>query len=203
MPRRHVALLLVYGLLLALATVLLGCGGETDTASSSASVDSVKVEKDVPYVSTPQRVVERMLAMANVSEDDVVYDLGSGDGRFVITAAQQFGARAVGIEIDPRLLEQARVQARFAGVMDQVEFRQENLFNTELTDATVVTLYLEPELNLRLRPKLFRQLDPGDRVVSHDFDMGDWTPDRTTTVGGSTIHLWTIPKQVPEALKEP
>lgn len=203
MLRRPATSTVIYGLLLGLIAVLLGCGENQKRGSSSASNDSVAVEKDVPYVSTPQRVVERMLQMADVSADDVVYDLGSGDGRFVITAAQQFGARAVGIEIDPRLIEEARAQARFAGVTNQVEFRRQNLFETNLTDATVVTLYLEPELNIRLRPKLFRQLAPGSRVVSHDFDMGAWTPDRKATVGNSTVYLWTIPKQVPESLTEP
>lgn len=190
-------------LLLGVATILLGCSDPPDTASSSKTYDSVSVKKDVPYLATPQRVVERMLQMAEVSENDIVYDLGSGDGRFVITAAQQFDARAIGIEIDPRLLEQARAQARFAGVMNDVEFRQESFFESDLSNATVVTLYLDPELNLRLRPKLFDELDPGDRVVSHDFDMGGWTPDRRATVGNSTIYLWTIPEEIPKSIKEP
>jgi SAM-dependent methyltransferase len=203
--RRPFLLLLIGGLALVLLSPLAGCAQKPDSDAPSAAppLDSVAAEKDVPYVTTPQRVVERMLAMADVSEDDVVYDLGSGDGRFVITAAQQFGARGVGVEIDPQLVRQARSQARLAGVTDRVTFRQGNLFETDLREATVVTLYLEPDLNLRLRPKLFLQLDPGDRVVSHDFDMGAWTPTRVDTVAGSIIHLWTIPAQLPDSLSTP
>jgi SAM-dependent methyltransferase len=199
--------LLVGGLALVILTPGVGCAQQQDADSSdpftATPLDSLDAEKDVPYVTTPQRVVERMLEMADVSEDDVVYDLGSGDGRFVITAAQQFGARAVGVEIDPQLVRQARSQARLAGVTDRVEFRQGNLFETDLREATVVTLYLEPDLNLRLRPKLLLQLDPGDRVVSHDFGMGAWTPDRVEKIGDSTVYLWTVPEQVPDSLAQP
>ena len=188
----------------ALCLPWIGCAQQPDdpTASSAAPLDSVAANKEVPYVTTPQRVVERMLAVADVSEDDVVYDLGSGDGRFVITAAQQFGARGVGVEIDPDLVREARSKARLAGVADRVEFRQGDLFETDLREATVVTLYLEPDLNLRLRPKLLLQLDPGDRVVSHNFDMGAWTPDRTETMGNSTLYLWTIPDRIPDSLTQ-
>lgn len=198
--------LLAGGLAVAILSPLAGCAQQSDTGStapsSTSSLDSVEAGKDVPYVTTPQRVVERMLALAGVSEDDVVYDLGSGDGRFVITAAQQFGARAVGVEIDSQLVRRARAQARLAGVADRVEFRRGDLFETDLHAATVVMLYLEPELNLRLRPKLLLQLDPGDRVVSHDFDMGAWTPDRVEKIGDSTIYLWTVPDQVPDTLAQ-
>ena len=204
---RFVLSLLVGGIALVVLTPLVGCAQQQDADSSApfaaTPLDSLNAEKDVPYVTTPQRVVERMLELADVSENDVVYDLGSGDGRFVITAAQQFGARGVGVEIDPQLVRQARSQARLAGVTDRVAFRQGDLFETDLREATVVTLYLEPDLNLRLRPKLLLQLDPGDRVVSHDFDMGAWTPDRTEKMGGSTIYLWTIPKQIPAPLAQP
>lgn len=157
---------------------------------------------DVPYVGTPQRVVERMLQLAEVSEDDVVYDLGSGDGRIVITAAQQFGAEGVGIEINPELVEEARGTADFAGVSEQVEFRHEDLFEADFSDATVVTLYLLSVVNRELRPKLFEQLSPGDRVVSHDFDMGGWEPDTTVEENGSKIHLWRIPEEVPEEISD-
>jgi SAM-dependent methyltransferase len=203
--RRPILTLLIGGLVLAALSPLPGCAQEQDDGSATAAppLDSVAAQKDVPYVTTPQRVVERMLAMADVDEDDVVYDLGSGDGRFVITAAQQFGARGVGVEIDRQLVRKARSAARLAGVADRVEFRQGNLFETDLREATVVTLYLEPDLNLRLRPRLFLQLDPGDRVVSHDFGMGAWTPDRVEKMGGSTIYLWTIPKRVPDSLGRP
>lgn len=179
-----------------------GCAQHSDAPTPSTSSDSIASEKDVPYVTTPQRVVERMLEMADVSEEDVVYDLGSGDGRFVITAAQQFGARAVGVELDPELVRQARSQARLAGVSDRVTFRQGDLFDVELDEASVVTLYLEPELNLRLRSKLLLQLDPGDRVVSHDFGMGAWTPEQVEKMEGSILYLWTIPEVVPDSLAQ-
>jgi len=203
--RRSLLALLIGGLALVVLSPPAGCAQEytRDAASAAPPLDSVAAKKDVPYVTTPQRVVERMLAMADVDEDDVVYDLGSGDGRFVITAAQQFGARGVGIEIDSQLVQQARSEARLAGVADRVTFRRGNLFETDLREATVVTLYLEPSLNLRLRPKLLLQLDPGDRVVSHDFDMGAWTPDRVEEMAGSTMYLWTIPNQIPDSLATP
>lgn len=189
------------GLLVAILAPLSGCAQERDAAPPPSTPDS-SVSKDVPYVSTSQRVVERMLEMADVSAGDVVYDLGSGDGRFVITAAQQFGARGVGVEIDSQLVRRARSQARLAGVSDRVQFLQKDLFSVDLHDASVVTLYLEPEPNLRLRPKLLLQLDPGDRVVSHAFDMGNWTPDRVVKMDRTTLYLWTIPDKVPDSLVE-
>ncbi len=195
---------IVWMLGLALLLSVWGCTQKRGTDSIenavSVSTDSIEDELDVAYVGTPQRVLERMLEIAEVSEDDVVYDLGSGDGRIPITAAQQFGARGVGIELKPELIRQARRKAELAGVADRVEFRQKNLFEANLRDATVVTLYLRREENLRLRPRLFAQLDPGDRVVSHAFDMGRWTPDRTETVADDTIYAWTIPEQVPDSL---
>lgn len=157
-------------------------------------------DKDAPYVPTSQETVERMLEMAGVSEDDVVYDLGSGDGRIPITAAKKFGARGVGIEIDPGLVAKARANAKSAGVSDRVEFRQGDLFEADLSEATVVALYLWPEMNIKLRPKLLQELDPGDRVVSHEFWMGEWDPDATEEEGIDTIYLWTIPEEVPEEL---
>lgn len=192
--------LLVYGLL-AVLLPLLGCVEKPDATpdASKTGFDST-LSKDVPYITTSQRIVERMLRLAEVSEDDVVYDLGSGDGRFVITAAQQFGARGVGVEVDPQLIRESRSKARLAGVSDRVSFHQGDLFEADLHEASVVTLYLDPELNLRLRPKLLHELDPGDRVVSHDFDMGAWTPDRVVETDGSTIYRWTIPQQVPDSL---
>ena len=152
---------------------------------------------EVPYVQTPTEVVTQMLRLAGVSRNDVVYDLGSGDGRLVITAARDFGARGVGIEIDPQLVAQSAESARRAGVGDRVTFRAGDLFDTDLSDATVVTLYLSPELNLRLRPKLLRELRPGARIVSHDFDMGDWPPSQTIRVASrdrlSNVFLWIVP----------
>jgi SAM-dependent methyltransferase len=143
-----------------------------------------------------------MLQLADVSEDDVVYDLGSGDGRIVIFAAKEFGARGVGVEIDPDLVERARRRARRAGVADRVEFRQGDLFKADLSEATVVALYLWPDMNNRLRPKLQRELDPGDRVVSHSFDIDRWPADTTVTLDAPTLNAptktifrWTIPNR--------
>jgi hypothetical protein len=146
-----------------------------------------------------------MLEVADVSENDVVYDLGSGDGRIPLTAATEYGARGVGVEIDPDLVAKSRAKAKAAGVTDRVEFRQQDLFETTLGDATVVALYLWPEINVKLRPKLLRQLDPGDRIVSHDFRMGEWEPDRVVDAGQdktgtATIYLWVVPENPPDEL---
>jgi protein-L-isoaspartate O-methyltransferase len=157
---------------------------------------------DVPFVRSPKKVVVRMLEFADVSADDVVYDLGSGDGRIPITAAQQFGARGVGIEIRPDLVEKARTRATAMGVANKVEFRQGDLFEADFSDATVVTLYLLPDVNTKLRPTLFEQLDPGTRVISHGFDMDAWEPDSTIEVDDSQIYRWTIPEEVPSHLQE-
>ena len=148
---------------------------------------------DVPYVPTPQEVVDRMLRLAKVKRDDVLYDLGCGDGRLVVSAARQFGARGVGIDIDPRRIQEARANARRARVEAKTEFVVADLFQTDLSEATVVTLYLLNSLNRKLRPQLWSQLKVGTRVVSHAFDMGDeWPPERTEAVGDVDIHLWTI-----------
>jgi predicted O-methyltransferase YrrM len=150
---------------------------------------------DVIYVPTPERVVAQMLAMAKVGPKDVLYDLGSGDGRIPITAAKAHGIRAVGIDIDPVRIADARANAQRAGVADRVTFRQADLFTSDIGEATVVTLYLLDTLNQKLRPKLLAELKPGTRVVSHAFDMGDWKPDAEQDVDGRTIYLWTIPKR--------
>ena len=148
---------------------------------------------DVVYIPTPQPVVDAMLAAANVTESDVVYDLGSGDGRIVITAAKKYGARGVGIEIDPALVKKASENAAAAGVANRVRFISQNLFTADIKEATVVTLYLLQSINERLRPKLVRELKPGTRVVSHVFNMGpEWPQEKTLTVGASRIYLWTI-----------
>ena len=155
-----------------------------------------QVKKDVPYVPTPQAVVDEMLKLARVSKDDVVYDLGCGDGRLVITAVQKFGAkRGVGVDIDPQRISESNENAKAAGVTDRTKFVVQDLFQTDFKEATVVTLYLLPEVNLKLRPKLLAELKPGTRIVSHAFDMGDWKPEKTVTVpgGGQTIYLWTVP----------
>ena len=154
------------------------------------------VKPDVVYIPTPQPVVEAMLDLAKVTSADVVYDLGSGDGRIVITAAKKYGARGVGVEIDPALVEQARQNAKTAGVSDRVRFVTQDLFTANLRPATVVTLYLLQSLNERLRPKLVRELRPGTRVVSHVFNMGpEWPAAQTVTVDRSRIFLWAIPER--------
>jgi SAM-dependent methyltransferase len=157
---------------------------------------------DVPFVPTPMPVVEAMLEMARVGRDDVVYDLGCGDGRIVIRAAQRFGARGVGVDLDPRRIAEARAAARKAGpaVEQRVRFEVGDVFEFDFSAATVVTMYLLPSVNLKLRPRILRELAPGTRVVSHDFDMGDWTPQERRTVGNSTVFLWTVPAVVPPAL---
>ncbi len=148
---------------------------------------------DVIFVPTPQPVVEAMLELAAVKADDVVYDLGSGDGRIVIAAAKKYGARGVGIELDPALVQRARRNAAAAGVSDRVRFVSQDLFKTDIRPATVVTLYLLQSLNERLRPKLVRELKPGTRVVSHVFNMGpEWPPERTEQIDRSRIFLWTV-----------
>jgi precorrin-6B methylase 2 len=152
---------------------------------------------DVPYVQTPERVVLEMLALASVGPGDVVYDLGAGDGRIVIAAARLRGARGVGVEIDPALVQQARRDAERAGVAGRVRFEAQDLFATDLREATVVTLYLSPELNARLRPRLLAELRPGSRVVSHQFPIADWAPadTRRLTVDGRehVLRLWIVP----------
>jgi SAM-dependent methyltransferase len=148
---------------------------------------------DVIYLPTPSFVVHAMLEAAGVTADDVVYDLGSGDGRIPIAAARDFGARAVGVDIDPALVREARASAEAAGVSARVRFLNEDLFDTDLREATVVTLYLLPSLNEELRPKLNAELAPGARVVSHEFGMGPWAPDQTLNVNGRRVLVWTIP----------
>jgi ubiquinone/menaquinone biosynthesis C-methylase UbiE len=151
-------------------------------------------ELDVPYVPTRAQVVEEMLRLAQVKPADLVYDLGCGDGRIVIMAVEKFGARGVGIDIDPKRIEEARANAAKAGVADRAEFRLGNLFDADIRPATVVTLYLLPEVNLRLKPKLLAELRPGTRVVSHDFSMGDdWKPERTLRLPSDTLFFWTVP----------
>lgn len=148
---------------------------------------------DVPYVPTPQEVVGRMLALAKVGKNDVVYDLGCGDGRIVVTAARQYGARGVGIDINPERIAEAKANAKKAGVNGRVDLRVANLFQTDMSPASVVTLYLLPDINLRLRPQLWQQLKVGTRVVSHAFDMGpEWPPEQTVDASGRTIYLWTV-----------
>lgn len=148
---------------------------------------------DVPYVPTPQEVVDRMLELAKVGKKDVLYDLGCGDGRIVVTAAKKYGARGTGIDLDPTRIAEAKENAKKAGVQDRATFRVGDLFKTDVSEATVVTLYLLPTVNAKLRPQLWKQLKVGTRVVSHAFDMGaEWPPEKTDDVGGRKIYYWTI-----------
>ena len=193
----------VRGGALALSLLLAACGGSTapkpqasaspEPSETAATRASVKL--DVPYVPTPEVVVERMLRTAKVGEGDVVYDLGCGDGRIVITAAQKYGARGVGYDIDPQRISESNANAAKAGVTDRVKFSVQDLFTADFKEATVVTLYLLPEVNLRLRPKLLAELKPGTRIVSHAFDMGDWKPDKTAEIDGRMIYFWVVPEK--------
>jgi SAM-dependent methyltransferase len=193
-------LVLVTALLLGVGP-LFGSGCGESSRPTPPPFDTA--EADVPYIASSEAVVTRMLEIAEVGPGDVVYDLGSGDGRIVITAAQRYGARGVGIEIDPYRVYQARENAERAGVADRVTFRKQDLFEADFSDATVVTLYLLPGINKKLRPLLFEQLAPGTRVVSHNFDMGNWAPDSTEQVGPSTVYRWTIPETIPDSLRTP
>jgi predicted methyltransferase len=158
-------------------------------------------DTDIPFVVTPDNVTREMLKLAGVKASDYVIDLGSGDGRIVIVAARHFGARGLGVEIVPELVEKSRDNAKKAGVAERTEFRVQDLFATDLSPATVITMYLLPEVNLQLKPKL-QALKPGTRIVSHDWDMGTWAPDRTVTVEApdkpigrektSKLHLWIV-----------
>lgn len=148
--------------------------------------------QEVRYEPTPMPVVRAMLELAEVGTDDVVFDLGSGDGRIPIMAARDFGARGVGIEIDPALVEKSRANAREAGIDDRVEFRLGDMYAADLHSATVVTLFLHPRPNLRLRPKLQSELPPGSRVISYIWDMGDWEPDEVRRVNRRRIFLWRM-----------
>ena len=159
-------------------------------ASSAAHAQNL----DIHYVPTPQALVERMLELAKVQKDDFVIDLGSGDGRIPITAAVKYGVRALGVDLDPKRIAEARENAEKAGVTDRVKFEQQNLFETDIAQAQVLTLYLLQDINLRLRPRILQMMTPGSRVVSHAFDMGDWAPEERVTVGSSTVYLWRVPK---------
>lgn len=173
-------------LLRALSTATL-----TVTVAASTATGQVK-GLDIHYVPTPPEVVDAMLSLGRVTSADVVYDLGSGDGRIPIEAARRHGAQGVGIELDPKLVKLARTGAQQAGVEKQVRFSRADIFKTDLSKATVVTLYLSPTINLRLREKLRRELRPGSRIVSHRFDMGNWKPDEERVVGNIHVFLWTI-----------
>jgi SAM-dependent methyltransferase len=153
------------------------------------------VHRDVPYVPTPPDVVEAMLNLGGVKKGDIMYDLGCGDGRIVIMAAQKFGATGTGVDIDPERIKEAEENAKQAGVTGRVRFLRMNLFDADFHDATVVTLYLLPEVNLKLRPKLLKELKVGTRIVSHQFDMGEWKPDKQVSMDWRTLYLWTVTAQ--------
>jgi ubiquinone/menaquinone biosynthesis C-methylase UbiE len=155
-------------------------------------------EPDVIFVPTPPETVDEMLRQAHLKKGDVLYDLGSGDGRIPIAAAKQYGVRAVGVDIDPKLVEEAKETARREGVENLVSFRNEDMFLTDVREATVVMLYLSNTLNVMLRPKLLRELKPGALIISHDFRMGDWAPAKTVRVPWKnlyrTVYVWTVPR---------
>ena len=192
MRTRFRLLLLIAAVMLAAAVPLRVHAG-VGVGQQTAPNPTVHREPDVIYFPTPPPVVDAMLALAKVTSSDVVYDLGSGDGRIPITAAKKYGAHAVGIDIDPKRIEEATENAKLAGVTDKVKFLNQDLFTTDISEATVVTLYLLPSLNLKLMPKLKGELKPGTRVVSHAFDMGnEWPPEQKLEVDGRTIYYWTI-----------
>lgn len=193
---RHVA----YAVLVAMFVLAGNAGAHagceaTRTRNATPSGTAEINEADVLYLPTPHPVVHAMLRLAGVTKNDIVFDLGSGDGRVPIAAARLHGARAVGIELDARLIRHSRCLAREAGVDMLVEFRQQDMFHTDLREATVVTLFLFPELNARLREKLLAEVRPGTRIVSHRFGLGDWPPESTIEVEGSRLMLWTAPER--------
>jgi len=182
----------------------LACTAAVWANASAQGLAPMPVMEEVPFITTPDNVTVSMLELAGVNAKDFVLDLGSGDGRIVITAARRFGARGLGVEIVPELVERSRRNAQAAGVTERAEFREQDLFKTNLTAASVITMYLLPAVNLQLRPALLA-LKPGTRLVSHDWDMGEWTPDRTLTVEAPTksigrekltqLHLLVVPAQ--------
>ena len=186
-----------------LISAVLVVGSAVTRAAGPANAVTAPQPTLAPYVPTPQDVVERMLGLAGVGKNDVVVDLGSGDGRLVVTAAKQFGARGIGVDIDPARIAEGRANAKQAGVESLVEFRQQDALQADISQATVVTLYLLSSSNVKLRPRLLSQLKPGARVISHQFGMGDWTPDKVETFTDSngtsrTLYLWTIGANPPK-----
>lgn len=167
-------------------------GGGILPSASAPPIRSFSAEPEVPFVATPRPAVETMLDMAGAGPGDYLIDLGSGDGRIPIAAAKR-GARALGVDIDPARVAEAVTAAQLAQVQDRVRFARQDLFETPIREASIVTLYLLPDVNMRLRPRLLTELRPGSRIVSHNFTLGDWAPDESRAVGNSTIHLWTVP----------
>jgi SAM-dependent methyltransferase len=177
------------------AAALSGCAAGTPPGSAGEPAAPVKL--DVIFVASDLTIVNAMLTLAGVTPNDIVYDLGCGDGRIVIAAAKEFGARGVGVDLDPQRIQEAQANAVRAGVADRVTFLVQDIFDTDIQSATVVTLFLSPELNARLRPKLTSQLKPGSRIVSHRYGVGDWVPERTVTLNvretRNHIFLWRVP----------
>lgn len=162
-----------------------------------AQVEPKAAQVNAPFVTTPPEVVRKMLEMAGLGKNDTLYDLGCGDGRIVIEAARRYGARGVGIDINPQRVREAKENARRAGVAARVEFREQDVFDADLREATVVTVYLLPALHVALQPKLQRELRAGARVLSHSFPMGDWKPEQVVQYGGTRIFAWTVGRAAP------
>jgi len=186
--RRTLALSLV-----AAVSLVLLCSGRGNGMAAQTATGQPSRQPDVLYIPTPPDIVDAMLSFAKVTKNDVVYDLGSGDGRIVIAAARRYGARGVGIELQPKLVSEARANVVTAGMDHLVTIVEGDVFAADLSRATVVTLYLFPSINEKLRPKLLRELRPGARIVSHDFVMGVWEPDAVTKVRNRTLYLWNVP----------
>jgi len=204
MPSNPLVRILLFGigaiLILVLAYKFLFRAEETPgprpKLDPAALVVGGRPELDAPAGATDLQVVDAMLGLADVRPDDDVVDLGSGDGRILIAAARSFGAHGLGVDIDPAQIALANDNARAAGVAGRVTFRREDLFQTPIADAEVLTLYLTQEVNLRLRPRILAQMQPGARVVSHDYDMGEWRADQRRRVGDATVYLWLVPARV-------
>jgi ribosomal protein L11 methylase PrmA len=175
--------------------VAVSLASATAAFAQAAPQEAPTRRPDVIFVPTPEEVVEAMLQVANVTKNDIVYDLGCGDGRIPVTAAKKYGARGVCIDIDPQRIKEANENVAKNGVGDRVRVMNADLFATDLSEATVVTLYLLPSLNVKLMPKLMKELKPGTRIVSHAFDMGDWKPEKEMDVNGRKVYYWTIPKR--------
>ena len=179
--------------LLALALTVVVAGLAASTASAQTAAPTRR--PDVIFVPTPEAVVEAMLQVANVTKSDVVYDLGCGDGRIPVTAAKKYGARGFCFDIDPQRISEAKENVAKNNVGNLVTVVHADLFETDLSGASVITLYLLPSLNVKLMPKLMKELKPGTRIVSHAFDMGDWKPEKELDVDGRKVYYWTIPKR--------
>ncbi len=193
MPLAKALQRLVTGLFLITAWASVGAQSTQALPTAPATAKQLR-SPDVIYVPTPPEVVDAMLKVVDARRGDVLYDLGSGDGRIPITAVEKYNVtRATGIEINPERIAEAQQNLIKAGLGDRVRFRNEDLFEADFSDATVITLYLLPALNVKLLPKMLRELRPGTRIVSHAFAMGDWKPEQTLEVGGRSVYFWTIP----------